>query len=437
MNEQKIQEIHVVGAGLAGSEVAWQLVKNGHKVVIHEMKRIKKSPVHTSNLFAELVCSNSLKSMDLRNAEGLLKEEMRLFGSLILDCAMENRVPAGKALAVDREKFAKCVTEKLLKTGLVEVVDEEVKEPGSEGIWVIATGPTTDGELAEWIKKVTGGVLNFFDAVAPIISAESINMDVCYVADRYGVGSGDYINCPMNKEQYEAFWEAIVNAEVVEMDDFDRKLLFERCQPIEEIARSGKDAMRYGPLRPVGLREPKTGKEPYAVVQLRKENVEGTMYNLVGFQTRLKWGEQLRIIRMIPGLENAEILRYGVMHRNSYIESPKVLDKFLRLKSDPRIFFAGQITGVEGYVESAMTGLYVGLNIARLVEGKEMVEFPRKTMCGALIDYITSAHELKPMYANFGLIGGGKNREKVAQKALEEMKQFIESTGEKHIEGGI
>ncbi|MFN4268804.1 MAG: methylenetetrahydrofolate--tRNA-(uracil(54)-C(5))-methyltransferase (FADH(2)-oxidizing) TrmFO [Fervidobacterium pennivorans] len=421
-----VNEVHVVGAGLAGSEVAWQLVKRGHKVIIHEMKKIKKSPVHKSDYFAELVCSNSLKSLDLKNAEGLLKEEMKLFGSIILDCAMENKVPAGKALAVDREKFSRCVTERLLASGLVEVINEEVTKPGENGIWVIATGPTTDGVLAEWVKEVSGGLFNFFDAVAPIISADSINMDICYVADRYGIGSGDYINCPMNKEQYEAFWEALVNAEVVEMKDFDRKLLFERCQPIEEIARSGKDAMRYGPLRPVGLPDPKTGKEPYAVVQLRKENVEGTMYNLVGFQTRLKWGEQLRVIRMIPGLENAEILRYGVMHRNSYIDSPRVLDRFLRLKRQPNIFFAGQITGVEGYVESAMTGLYVGLNVARLLEGKEMVEFPKKTMCGALIDYITTAEELKPMYANFGLLGAGKNREKAAERALSEMKSFVE-----------
>lgn len=427
MNRQiAVNEVHVVGAGLAGSEVAWQLVKRGHKVIIHEMKKIKKSPVHKSDYFAELVCSNSLKSLDLKNAEGLLKEEMKLFGSIILDCAMENKVPAGKALAVDREKFSRCVTERLLASGLVEVINEEVTKPGENGIWVIATGPTTDGVLAEWVKEVSGGLFNFFDAVAPIISADNINMDICYVADRYGIGSGDYINCPMNKEQYEAFWEALVNAEVVEMKDFDRKLLFERCQPIEEIARSGKDAMRYGPLRPVGLPDPKTGKEPYAVVQLRKENVEGTMYNLVGFQTRLKWGEQLRVIRMIPGLENAEILRYGVMHRNSYIDSPRVLDRFLRLKRQPNIFFAGQITGVEGYVESAMTGLYVGLNVARLLEGKEMVEFPKKTMCGALIDYITTAEELKPMYANFGLLGAGKNREKAAERALSEMKSFVE-----------
>lgn len=427
MNGQiAVNEVHVVGAGLAGSEVAWQLVKRGHKVIIHEMKKIKKSPVHKSDYFAELVCSNSLKSLDLKNAEGLLKEEMKMFGSIILDCAMENKVPAGKALAVDREKFSRCVTERLLASGLVEVIDEEVTKPGENGIWVIATGPTTDGVLAEWVKEVSGGLFNFFDAVAPIISADSINMDICYVADRYGIGSGDYINCPMNKEQYDAFWEALVNAEVVEMKDFDRKLLFERCQPIEEIARSGKDAMRYGPLRSVGLPDPKTGKEPYAVVQLRKENVEGTMYNLVGFQTRLKWGEQLRVIRMIPGLENAEILRYGVMHRNSYIDSPRVLDRFLRLKRQPNIFFAGQITGVEGYVESAMTGLYVGLNVARLLEGKEMVEFPKKTMCGALIDYITTAEELKPMYANFGLLGAGKNREKAAKRALSEMKSFVE-----------
>ncbi|MFN4223426.1 MAG: methylenetetrahydrofolate--tRNA-(uracil(54)-C(5))-methyltransferase (FADH(2)-oxidizing) TrmFO [Fervidobacterium nodosum] len=420
--------VHIIGAGLAGSEAAWQLVKNGFNVVIHEMKRVKKSPVHVSENFAELVCSNSLKSTDLKNAEGLLKAEMEIWGSLILECAYNNNVPAGKALAVDREKFSQCVTEKLLQTGLVEVVWEEVEKPYTDDIWIIATGPTTDGKIAEWIREQTGGFFNFFDAVAPIVSAESINMDVCFVADRYGVGTGDYINCPMTKEEYERFWNELLNAQVIEIEDFDRKLLFERCQPIEEIARSGKDAMRYGPLRPVGIVDPKTGKEPYAVIQLRKENVEGTMYNIVGFQTRLKWGEQRRIIQLIPGLENAEILRYGVMHRNSYIDSPKVLDEYLRLKKMPNVFFAGQITGVEGYVESAMTGLYVGLNISRLILGKDMIKFPEKTMCGALVRYITTAPELKPMYANFGLLGGGKDREKIALKALDEMKKFYQIT---------
>jgi len=418
--------VHIIGAGLAGSEAAWQLVSRGHRVVVHEMKKIRKSPVHKSDLFGELVCSNSLKSLDLKNAEGLLKEEMRLLNSLILSCAMENRVPAGKALAVDRDGFSECITEKLLNTGLVDVKDEEVQRPYDEGIWIIATGPTTDGPLANWISSVTGGMFNFFDAVAPIVSAESIDMNICYVADRYGVGTGDYINCPMEKDEYETFWNALVNAQVIEMEDFDRKLLFERCQPIEEIARSGKDAMRYGPLRPVGLVNPRTGREPYAVVQLRKENIEGSMYNLVGFQTRLKWGEQLRIIRMIPGLHNAEILRYGVMHRNSYIDSPRVLDRFLRLKESPNIFFAGQLTGVEGYVESAMTGLYVGINVSKILEGKAMVEIPKKTMSGALIEYVTSATELKPMYANFGLLNAGKNREKASEQAINEMKRFIE-----------
>lgn len=418
--------IHIVGGGLAGSEAAWQLAKRGINIIIHESKRVKKSPVHTSNNFAELVCSNSLKSLELKNAEGLLKAEMEIWDSLILKCAHKNRVPAGKALAVDREKFAECVTNKLLETGKVDVIWEEVEKPSDDAIWIIATGPTTEGKLAEWINSQTGGFFNFFDAVAPIISAESINMDICFVADRYGAGTGDYINCPMNKAEYERFWEELVNAQVIEIEDFDRKLLFERCQPIEEIARSGKDAMRYGPLRPVGILDPRTDKEPYAVVQLRKENTEGTMYNIVGFQTRLKWGEQKRIISLIPGLENAEILRYGVMHRNSYIDSPKVLDKFLRLKNNPNIFFAGQITGVEGYVESAMTGMYVGLNIARLAKGMEMINFPEKTMCGALIKYIVTASELKPMYANFGLIGGGKNREKIAKYSLEEMKKYYE-----------
>ncbi|MCX7654215.1 MAG: methylenetetrahydrofolate--tRNA-(uracil(54)-C(5))-methyltransferase (FADH(2)-oxidizing) TrmFO [Fervidobacterium sp.] len=419
-------DVHIVGAGLAGSEAAWQIVKRGYKVIIHDMKKIKKSPVHSSENFAELVCSNSLKSVELTNAEGLLKAEMEIFGSLILECAKRNRVPAGKALAVDREKFSECVTQMLMSTELVDIVWEEVKEPYSNGIWIIATGPTTEGKLAEWIINQTGGFFNFFDAVAPIVSADSIDMNVCYIADRYGIGTGDYINCPMNKEEYERFWNELVNAEVIEMKDFDRKLLFERCQPIEEIAKSGKDAMRYGPLRPVGLTDPRSGREPYAVVQLRKENVEGTMYNVVGFQTRLKWKEQERILRLVPGLQNVEILRYGVMHRNSYINSPKVLDEFLRLKSNLEIFFAGQITGVEGYVESAMTGMYVGINIARLLSGKDMVKFPEKTMCGALLKYITNARELKPMYANFGLLEGAKDRENKALRAIENMKVFYQ-----------
>ncbi|MGC8955662.1 MAG: methylenetetrahydrofolate--tRNA-(uracil(54)-C(5))-methyltransferase (FADH(2)-oxidizing) TrmFO [Fervidobacterium sp.] len=419
--------VHIVGGGLAGSEAAWQIVKSGYRVIIHEMKKIRRSPVHTSEKFAELVCSNSLKSTELKNAEGLLKAEMEIWDSLILACAYENKVPAGKALAVDREMFSDCVTRRLINTGLVDVMWEEVEEPSDDGSWVIATGPTTEGKLAHWLQKQTGGFFNFFDAVAPIVSADSIDMNICFIADRYDVGTGDYINCPMNKEQYELFWHELVNAQVIEIEDFDRKLLFERCQPIEEIAKSGKDAMRFGPLRPVGIIDPRTGKEPYAVVQLRKENVEGTMYNIVGFQTRLKWSEQKRIIRLIPGLQNAEILRYGVMHRNSYIDSPKVLDKYLRLKSNSRIFLAGQITGVEGYVESAMTGMYVGINISRLLSGKELIQFPQETMCGALIKYVTSASELKPMYANFGLLGGGKDREKIALKSLENMKNFYKT----------
>lgn len=418
------QIVHIVGAGLAGSEAAWQLVKRNVPVVIHEMKKVKRSPVHRLETFAELVCSNSLKSTDLANAEGLLKREMEIWDSLILRCARRTSVPAGKALAVDRERFSWCVTNELLSTGLVEVVWEEVSKPYDGGVWIIASGPTTDGDLATWITSQTNGMLSFFDAVAPIVSAEGIDMAVCFVADRYGAGSGDHINCPMNQEEYEKFWSELVNAEVVEMEDFDRKLLFERCQPIEEIARSGRDALRFGPMRPVGLVDPRTGREPYAVVQLRKENLEGTMYNLVGFQTRLKWSEQKRIVRLIPGLENAEILRYGVMHRNTYINSPKVLDGYLRLRSDPRIFFAGQITGVEGYVESAMTGLYVGMNVARILSGAEPVSFPDDTMSGSLIRYITTARELKPMYANFGLLGSVKNRRLAAERAIRAMTEF-------------
>ncbi len=422
-------KVHIVGAGLAGSECAWQLVKRGIPVRIFEKKKIKKSPVYKSDYFAELVCSNSLKSTDLKNAEGLLKAELEVLDSLLIRIAKQTSVPAGKALAVDRELFSQKVTEELLKTGLVEVVETEVTEiPKDNDIWVIATGPTTDDGLFEWISKETGGMLNFFDAVAPIVSFESINMDICYFGDRYGVGRGDYINCPMSKEEYERFWNELVNAEVIEMKDFDRKLLFERCQPIEEIARSGINSLLFGPLRPVGLHNPKTGKEPYAVVQLRKENLAGTMYNLVGFQTRLKWGEQKRIIQLIPGLENAEIFRYGVMHRNTYVNANKSLDKYLRLKHRNNIFMAGQIVGVEGYVESIMAGLYVGINISRILTNKEPVTLPENTMCYGVLNYVLTAEDPKPMYANFGLVNipKKKKREEFALEAIERMKEWSE-----------
>ncbi|ONN27855.1 tRNA (uracil-5-)-methyltransferase [Thermosipho affectus] len=422
--------VNIVGGGLAGVEVAWKLLKKGIKVRIFEQKPKKFSPVHRSEYFAELVCSNSLKSESLKNAEGILKAEMRLLDSLVLECAYKNRVPAGKALAVDREAFSKCITDAITSFDNVEIIREEVEEIKiNDEIWVVATGPTTDGIFANWLSNLTGGFLNFFDAVAPIISGESINFDKCFFADRYGQGTKDYVNCPMTKEEYERFYTELVNAQMIEMKDFDRKLLFERCQPIEEIAKSGEKSLIFGPLKPVGLIDPHTGKMPYAVIQLRREDENGNMYNLVGFQTRLKWKEQERVIKLIPGLENAEILRYGVMHRNTYIDSPKVLDEYLRHKKYENLFFAGQIVGVEGYVESAATGIYVGINISRFLEGKAPVKLPKKTMLGALLDYVITAKNLKPMYANFGLVDvkmrKKEKREKLHEFCLEQMRKFV------------
>lgn len=423
-------EVHVVGAGLAGSEVAYQLAVRGVHVVLHEMRPVKMTPVHKTGLFAELVCSNSLKSDELQNASGLLKREMELFGSIVMKVARECRVPAGKALAVDREKFSKRVTEEVLKAG-VELIVEEVTRIEDDGVWVIATGPATSEALVRWLTEKLGDALYFFDAVAPIIAAESIDFSKVFFADRYGVGTKDYINCPMDEKQYESFYEALVNAEVVPMEDFDSSLLFERCKPIEEIARTGKLSLLFGPLRPVGLIDPKTGKQPYAVVQLRKENVEGTMYNIVGFQTRLKWSEQKRVIRLIPGLENAEILRYGVMHRNFYINSRKVLDEHFRLKGEERIFFAGQITGVEGYLESAASGLYVAFNIHRYLKGKNLLKLPTSTLMGALFDYVCNGltEQLQPMYANYGLLKDGKDRAKLVERSLRDLEKFLTESG--------
>ncbi|AEH51137.1 methylenetetrahydrofolate--tRNA-(uracil(54)-C(5))-methyltransferase (FADH(2)-oxidizing) TrmFO [Pseudothermotoga thermarum] len=420
--------VHIVGGGLAGSEAAYQLAKRNIKVVLHEMRPIKMTPVHKTGLLAELVCSNSLKSDDIENASGLLKRELELLGSMLIKVARQTAVPAGKALAVDREKFSQLVTQEVLNAG-VEIVREEICEiPDDKNIWIIATGPATSEALALWLEKVVGDHLYFFDAVAPIVSADSIDYSKVFFADRYGVGTNDHINCPMNKEEYERFYEALVNAEVQPMEGFDTSLLFERCKPIEEIARTGKEALLFGPLRPVGIIDPRTGKQPYAVVQLRKDNMEGTLYNLVGFQTRLKWGEQKKVIRMIPGLENAEIVRYGVMHRNLYIDSPRVLNQFLQLKKDGRIFFAGQITGVEGYVESIATGLYVSLNVFRLMNGMEMVQLPRDTLIGSLINYVTQSKlgRLQPMYANYGLLNLSKrDRKEIAKLCLESLETFL------------
>ncbi len=426
----KMQTVHIVGAGLAGSEAAYQLAKRNVKVVLHEMRPKKMTPVHKTDLFGELVCSNSLKSDSLQNASGLLKRELEIMGSMLLTVARKTAVPAGKALAVDREKFSRRVTEEVYKVG-VEVIREEVCQiPDDNNIWIVATGPATSETLARWVEKVAGRYLYFFDAVAPVITAESIDYSKVFFSDRYNVGTADYINCPMDQEQYDRFYDALVSAEVQPFEGFDESLLFERCKPIEEIAKTGRDSLLYGPLRPVGIVDPRTGKQPYAIVQLRRDNFEGTMYNLVGFQTRLKWGEQKRIIHMIPGLENAEIVRYGVMHKNMYMDSKKVLNQFLQLKSDSRIFFAGQITGVEGYVESIATGLYVAINVFRLLNKMEMVELPTSTLIGSLISYVTrnKIGKLQPMYANYGLLGTHKlDRDNAAKISLEILSKFIKN----------
>lgn len=414
---------------MAGSEAAYQLAKQKIEVVLHEMRPFKMTPVHKTGLLAELVCSNSLKSSDLRNASGLLKKEMELFGSLIIEAALLSRVPAGKALAVDRERFSQLVTEKVKDVG-VQIINEEITQipQGSSDIWIVATGPVTSTNLCQWLKQVTGENLYFFDAVAPIVTAESIDSSIVFAADRYGVGTMDYLNCPMNKDEYEIFYEALINAEVIPMEDFDKDLLFERCKPIEEIAKTGEMSLLYGPLRPVGIIDPRTGKQPYAVVQLRKDNRDGTLYNIVGFQTRLKWSEQKRVIRLIPGLQNAEIVRYGVMHKNVYINSRKVLDPYMRLKSNDKIFFAGQIIGVEGYLESAASGLYVALNVSRMIRNLNPVNLPKTTMMGALFNYVTNelGKDLQPMYANYGLlISQEKDRDEIAERSIKDLRQFL------------
>ncbi|MDI3472720.1 MAG: methylenetetrahydrofolate--tRNA-(uracil-5-)-methyltransferase [Thermotogaceae bacterium] len=430
--------IVVVGAGLAGSEVVYHLAKKGFEIYLYEMRPKVQTEVHKTGYFAELVCSNSLKSESLENASGVLKAEMKLLDSLILKAANKYKVPAGKALAVDREKFSKEITNIIESFDNVHIIREEVKEikPSEDEIWIVCSGPLTSEKLYLALKDLAGDFLYFFDAVSPIIAADSIDMEKVFVGDRYGIGKGDYLNCPLNEEQYEKLWEALVNAETIEVKDFEKKKLFERCMPIEEIARSGKDAMRYGPLKPVGLLDPRTGKEPYAVVQLRKDNLDGTMYNIVGFQTRLKWSEQRKVIRKIPGLENAEIVRYGVMHKNIYLDTPKILDEFLRLKKNKNIFFAGQITGVEGYLESAATGIYVAMNVSRILEGKEPLKFPEDTIIGGLISYITEKviGNLRPMYANFGLFRISStqkrklDRKEIANISLKTLENFLKTT---------
>lgn len=400
--------VNVIGAGLAGCEAAWRLAQEGINVRLYEMKPEKFSPAHKYGGFAELVCSNSLKAARLESAAGLLKYEMEHLGSLTVPCAKENSVEAGGALAVDREKFSDSVTAKIRSHPLIEVVSGEVTAL-PDGIVIIATGPLTSGAMADTIKQLCGEGLSFYDAAAPIVTYESLDLDKVFFASRYDRGDADYINCPMNKEEYLAFHEALVNAERVRLKDFETHpfSVYEGCMPIEVLASRGVDTMRFGPMKPVGITDKRTGKRPYAVIQLRRENSEGTLFNLVGFQTNLKFGEQKRVFSMIPGLENAEFMRYGVMHRNTFINSPELLNADFSMREHPDIYFAGQITGVEGYMESAASGIIAGIAAARKIKGLEPLVLPNDTMTGALSRYISdpfNAGKFQPMGANMGIL---------------------------------
>lgn len=405
----EILTVRVIGAGLAGCEAAWQLARRGVQVELVEMKPQKKTAAHHTDLFAELVCSNSLKAARVNSAAGLLKEEMRRLGSLLMECADENSVPAGGALAVDRKLFSHAVTDKIRNHPNITVVSEEIKELPTDGINVIATGPLTSEPLAESIKERFGGGLSFFDAAAPIVAADSIDMSSAFFASRYGKGDGDdYINCPLNKEEYELFHSELVAAHRTPLHGVDaaNPKVYEGCMPIEVMAQRGADTIRFGPMKPVGLTDPRTGHRPWAVLQLRKENAEGSMYNLVGFQTNLKFGEQKRVFGLIPALKNAEFVRYGVMHRNTFINSPRILNASFAVRESPDMFFAGQITGVEGYMESGASGLLAGINAYNRFTGRDMLILPEYTMIGALAHYISeeSVSDFQPMGANIGIL---------------------------------
>ena len=420
-------ELKIIGGGLAGCEAAWQAAERGIKVKLYEMKPAVFSPAHTNENLCELVCSNSLKGNGLDNACGLLKEEMRHMGSLVIKCADETKVPAGGALAVDRDKFAALVTRHIKNHPNISVINEAVETIDTDVYTIVASGPLTHGKLTDSIKKLTGEEsLFFFDAAAPVVTRESIDESKTYLAARYNKGTADYINCPMEKEEYEAFYDALINAERAPLHEgVENVKVFEGCMPVEIMAQRGEKTLCFGPLKPKGLSNPRTGKEPYAVLQLRRDNAEGTLYNLVGFQTNLKFGEQKRVFSMIPGLENAEFVRYGVMHRNTYINSPLVLENDYSLIKYPKVFFAGQITGVEGYVESASSGMIAGINAARKILGKESIVLPPSTVSGALIKYITDRENKKfqPMNANFGIIEW--NRIKIKNK--KERYEYISS----------
>lgn len=431
-----MEAVTVIGAGLAGCEAAWQLAERGIPVTLCEMKPQKSTPAHHSSNFAELVCSNSLRSDQLENAVGLLKEELRRMGSLILACADANRVEAGGALAVDREGFSAAVTEKIRSHPLITIREGEVVEL-PEGQVIIAAGPLASERLAAAIRSrfPSQKSLHFFDAAAPLVTFESVDMEKAFFASRYDKGTPDYVNCPMTEEEYGRFWQELCTAQEAEVHGFEDKSVFEGCMPVEVMARRGRDTLRYGPLKPRGIRDPEMGKEPFAVVQLRRDNAEGSIYNLVGFQTHLKWPEQKRVFSLIPALERAEFVRYGVMHRNTYLDSPRLLDRYYRVKEEPRLMFSGQITGVEGYVESTASGFLCAVELARRLRGKPPVDFPQETATGALALYVSngSVADFQPMNVNFGImppwperVKGKRNKNAlISQRALAALPQML------------
>ncbi len=432
-----MNKIIIVGAGMAGAEAAWQAASRGIAVDLYEMRPVKNTPAHKTDLFAELVCSNSLRGAGLENAVGVLKEEMRRLGSIIMEAADATKVPAGGALAVDRLGFSRYITDKVSSHPLINVIHKELTEiPYEEGaVTIVASGPLTDGALAEDIGRLCNQkYLYFYDAAAPIVTLESVNMEKAWKASRYGKGEAAYINCPMSKEEYIHFWTELVNSEKAETHNFEKEIFFEGCMPVEEMASRGEDTLLFGPLKPVGLENPADGKLPYAVVQLRQDNAEGTLYNIVGFQTHLKWPEQRRVFGLIPGLENAEFVRFGVMHRNTFINSPELMRPTLQFGSNDNLLFAGQMTGVEGYVESASSGLVAGINAARICQGLEPVVFPAETAHGALCHYITTApaKHFQPMNVNFGIMSPVKERirdkklkkQRIAERALAVLESF-------------
>ncbi|WP_127543781.1 FADH(2)-oxidizing methylenetetrahydrofolate--tRNA-(uracil(54)-C(5))-methyltransferase TrmFO [uncultured Paenibacillus sp.] len=434
------QQVTVIGAGLAGTEAAWQIASRGVRVKLYEMRPVVKTPAHHTDKFAELVCSNSLRANGLTNAVGVLKEEMRMLNSLVLSAADKHAVPAGGALAVDRDGFSGEITSTLHQHPLIEVVNEELTSLPEDGIVVVATGPLTSPALSEQIKALMGEeYFYFYDAAAPIIEKDSIDMNKVYLASRYDKGEAAYLNCPMTEEEFDVFYEALITAEVAQLKEFEKEIYFEGCMPIEVMMKRGKQTALFGPMKPVGLVNPHTGELPHAVVQLRQDNAAGTLYNLVGFQTHLKWREQKRVFSLIPGLENAEFVRYGVMHRNTFINSPKLLLPTYQFKERPNLFFAGQMTGVEGYVESAASGLIAGMNAAKAALGQELVVLPVETTLGSMAQYITTADfkHFQPMNANFGLLpkletkirNKKEKNEALAQRALDGITSFAAAEG--------